>query len=284
MCGIAGINLVPAEGVAAREMMRRLLLAIEPRGREATGVAVPDPERGRIIVRKAATAATEFIAGDHLRIVEGAKSVICHTRLATKGSPRNAANNHPIAVARGRVVGVHNGRVANDDELFAALAAPRAGQVDSEAIFAAIAAARGEDEILQALGNVAGTAAVAWFDSEDAISGTLHLARLKWSPLSVAQTSEGSFLFASTVEALHRAARGAAEVSWVREVPEGTYLTVSGGSVERWRRFVPGVPLPASSASTRGGQRWPSSSGSKHRPGLAAVQLRRLTRQTGDMW
>ena len=53
----------------------------------------------------------------------------------TKGVPGLNDNNHPIRY--GRVVGVHNGHLDNDDELFARFGRPRSTPditVDSEAI------------------------------------------------------------------------------------------------------------------------------------------------------
>ena len=57
--------------------------------------------------------------------------------MQTKGTHRNNLNNHPITAKN--VVGVHNGMVYNDDELFKKYSdekyIERAGQVDSEAFF-----------------------------------------------------------------------------------------------------------------------------------------------------
>jgi glutamine phosphoribosylpyrophosphate amidotransferase len=55
--------------------------------------------------------------------------------MPTKGSPILNTNNHPIIA--GRVIGVHNGIINNDDALFSKYAnrIERAGQVDSEIIF-----------------------------------------------------------------------------------------------------------------------------------------------------
>ena len=57
----------------------------------------------------------------------------------TKGHPTILANNHPIR--HGAVVGIHNGIIVNDDELFAGHGIERAEPemtVDSEAIFALV--------------------------------------------------------------------------------------------------------------------------------------------------
>ena len=63
-----------------------------------------------------------------------------HTRDPTKGSPQIPSNNHPIV--RGDTIGIHNGTIKNDDEIFLRLidmkTSGRIGSVDSEAIFALI--------------------------------------------------------------------------------------------------------------------------------------------------
>ena len=61
-----------------------------------------------------------------------------HCRFKTKGHQRNNKNNHPIV--RDLVVGVHNGCLSNDDELFRKYSNhfARNAEVDSEIIFALV--------------------------------------------------------------------------------------------------------------------------------------------------
>ncbi|HEY76689.1 MAG TPA: hypothetical protein G4O00_11010 [Thermoflexia bacterium] len=59
--------------------------------------------------------------------------ILGHTRMPTKGDPLRNVNNHPLRTEH--VVGIHNGVISNDDELFARLGLPRAGEVDSEIAF-----------------------------------------------------------------------------------------------------------------------------------------------------
>ena len=69
-----------------------------------------------------------------------ATELLVHVRDFTKGHPSIAANNHPVR--HGPVVGVHNGRILNDDELLAEHSCARAEPemtVDSEAVFAVAA-------------------------------------------------------------------------------------------------------------------------------------------------
>ena len=94
-----------------------------------------------------------------------AHQLLAHVRDYTKGHPSLTANNHPIR--HGAVVGVHNGIIGNDDELFAQHAISRAEPgmtVDSEIIFALAERSRGRtSEVLEQLD---GTMATAWLDEE----------------------------------------------------------------------------------------------------------------------
>ena len=59
--------------------------------------------------------------------------ILGHTRQSTKGDPAFPRNNHPLRARA--VIGVHNGHINNDDELFARYHYPRKAHVDSEIIF-----------------------------------------------------------------------------------------------------------------------------------------------------
>jgi glucosamine 6-phosphate synthetase-like amidotransferase/phosphosugar isomerase protein len=63
-------------------------------------------------------------------------SAIGHCRTPTKGEPSNNLNNHPIVIDR--IVGIHNGVVMNDNELFQRFRLDRRAEVDTEIIFALI--------------------------------------------------------------------------------------------------------------------------------------------------
>ena len=82
----------------------------------------------------------------------GATQALVHVRDYTKGHPRIEANNHPIR--HGAVVGIHNGIIVNDEEIFARYGFPRAEPemtVDSEAIFALAEHSEGSSEALEEL-------------------------------------------------------------------------------------------------------------------------------------
>lgn len=148
MCGIAAILLHPqqrsgADWQAIREAFCANLEHNEARGREATGVAIVQ-DQGRVSLIKRPLAASDFVRSTEWlnllhQVGPDTTLLLGHTRLPTKGDPALFWNNHPIQA--GPILGVHNGEVANDDELFAWFGLPRAGQVDSEIIFRLIESA-----------------------------------------------------------------------------------------------------------------------------------------------
>lgn len=220
MCGIAGFCISDADygKIDTAAMVARLAELMEYRGKDATGVLTVN-KRGRIELRKAKIKATDFIKG-RAGIGTAAQVALIHTRASTQGSPDNPLNNHPIRV--GDVFGIHNGMIHNDDHIYQKHGWDRAGQVDSEAIFAAIHHLPIPGD---ALGQVDGSYAIAWVDA--AVNPrTLWLARGWQSPLYYAMTGTGSLVFASTKFAVEEAMeRGGINVSkeknFVVEAKEG---------------------------------------------------------------
>ncbi len=142
MCGIAAILLHPEnrsakDWRAIKHAFTMNLLSNEPRGTAATGIAVVDIS-GEVCIHKSPVPASRFIeATEYQRVIADVGSqttlILGHTRMPTKGDPGKNENNHPIRA--GTVVGVHNGELTNDDELFAQKRYARSGEVDSEIIF-----------------------------------------------------------------------------------------------------------------------------------------------------
>lgn len=198
MCGIAGLLLSPQDlqHVRVDDMIKTLALEIESRGKDATGVArltVSD----RLRVTKTPETATEFFM-KHPGMADGCRLALVHTRAWTTGTPKVLGNNHPIT--SGKITGIHNGVVQNDDALFAKFGWKRAAEVDSEAIFTAInnLGWREAMELLQ------GSIACAWYDTD--APGHLFTARHSSNPLNIGITESGSVIFASTNAAVAKAA------------------------------------------------------------------------------
>jgi glucosamine 6-phosphate synthetase-like amidotransferase/phosphosugar isomerase protein len=235
MCGIAGFCLNPKHNQNQTDLAAQMLLDIEHRGQDATGVAWINPASGNRVITKAPVAATKFIATDAgRRLCLNAQTAILHTRWATQGSPTVSNNNHPIP--RGKIVLTHNGHISNDDALFKQLKVKRHGQVDSEAVAALIAFTSAP--ITEVLSRVQGTAALAWI--EQGKGNTLHLARVNSSPLWIGQTKSGSLVYGSTQETIENAAVMLdSDLDWEYTAAEGEYFKVKNGKIVEHQNFTP---------------------------------------------
>lgn len=234
MCGIAGFcRSRTKHASSARSIAKQMLLDIEHRGTDATGIAYQDKKR--IVLNKKNVAATEFVKkSNHMLCNYNTELVICHTRYATQGCPTDNRNNHPIR--RGNITLVHNGHIDNDIKLFKQLGVKRNGQVDSEAAAAIIAYGKGS--IINKLERIQGSAALAWIDNRE--TNTLHLARLNTSPLWLGQSRDGSFFFGSTKQTVTNAVIVAGlELDWTYEASEGEYYKVKNGVIVEQLKFTP---------------------------------------------
>ena len=142
MCGLIAILLHPTKRPETdwqriRSLFVQNLIANEERGRDATGMALIQRD-GRFQLFKQPIPASDFVKtarSQEILNTLGPETVclLGHTRLPTKGSRWNNDNNHPLLTAH--TLGIHNGKIHNDDELFAKFCFPRQGEVDSEVIF-----------------------------------------------------------------------------------------------------------------------------------------------------
>jgi glucosamine--fructose-6-phosphate aminotransferase (isomerizing) len=231
MCGIAGYSLSPESQVDRTVVARALLAGIAERGGDAAGFAY----RGgsdKVTVHKQRTGASALV--ELIDVPQSATQLLVHVRDFTKGHPSLGANNHPIR--HGTVVGIHNGTIVNDDELFARNEIDRAAPdmtVDSEIIFALAERSRGRTA--RSLEQLVGSMATAWLDEG---RPELLLARGMGRPLWTG-TTHGAFFFASTRVALELVAQYAAVELRLREFPLGTVVAVDGGKVVARERFRP---------------------------------------------
>jgi glucosamine 6-phosphate synthetase-like amidotransferase/phosphosugar isomerase protein len=230
VCGIAGYSLGNGSEVNRTLAAQALLAGIAERGADAVGYAYR--EGTSVSVHKQQTGASALLDG--VALPPSTDEVLVHVRDYTKGHPAILANNHPIR--HGRVVGIHNGVIANDDELFAQHGLEREEPemtVDSEAIFALVDAFGASAETLEQL---VGAMAAAWVDERE--PGELHLARGVGRPLWIARGRHEVF-FASTRSALEIAEHALGATFLKSQVDEGRLLTLAGGSVTDTRRWTP---------------------------------------------
>jgi glucosamine--fructose-6-phosphate aminotransferase (isomerizing) len=242
LCGIAGYSLALDSTVERTVAARALLTGIAERGADAVGYAHRSPG-APIAVHKQRSGATALL--DRISVPEEATKLLVHVRDFTKGHPSLAANNHPVR--HGSVVGIHNGIIKNDDELFAQHGIARAEPgmtVDSEIIFALAERSRGRTaDVLQQL---YGSMATAWLDEGRA---ELLLARGLGRPLWLGHTKKELF-FASTRVALELVESYVGIKLRKSELPEGTIVAVESGKIVSRESFEPDrsfeeEPLPA---------------------------------------
>src|SRR5829696_4864538 len=231
MCGIAGYSVSGNSAVDRRLAAQALLAGIAERGADAVGYAWRDGSAAAHVHKQRGGAAGLL---DRIDMAAGATEVLVHVRDYTKGHPTIEANNHPIR--HGAVVGVHNGIIVNDEEVFARYGFARAHPemtVDSEAIFALAEHAQGSPEALEELH---GAMATAWLDERS--PSTLYLARAVGRPLWVGTRGKELF-FASTRDALEVLESTLRLTLRKREVDEGMLLHVEEGRVVTVHRFRP---------------------------------------------
>lgn len=230
MCGIAGYSVGIQARVDRTLAAQALLAGIAERGADAVGYAV----RGdaALDVHKQQTGATALL--EAIVVPPAARQALVHVRDYTKGHPTIAANNHPVR--HGHVVGIHNGIIANDEELFARHGIERYQPemtVDSEIIFALVDARGSRTEVLEELH---GAMAAAWIDERDA--AVLHVARGIGRPLWLARGRHEVF-FASTREALEVVERALGTTLFKTQVEEGRLLSLVDGELVDERRWSP---------------------------------------------
>lgn len=233
MCGIAGFSFHDRCQVDPWQATRVLLSSVAERGADAAGAAYELD--GDVVVEKQPGGASTFL--DVVRVPPQVRELLVHVRDFTKGRPSLMANNHPIR--HGNIVGVHNGKISNDDLIFADLGRERFEEgmtVDSEAIFASLDAA-GTDQAA-GLERLTGSLATGWFDERQ--PGRIFLARGHARPLWTAQTMRRDAIFwASTLEALEVVEDFLGLMLHKRPVRPGTILEVTGGRIVATRRFSP---------------------------------------------
>lgn len=133
MCGIAGFHIKDEyRDKVTPAMLERLvdglLLGIESRGKDATGFVAVSADGKKIKMQKKNTTAENFIQTRH-KLPKNVKTVLLHTRAATKGTPEDNPNNHPVVYKS--CFATHNGVIRNDDKLFEDMEIERPAEVDS---------------------------------------------------------------------------------------------------------------------------------------------------------
>lgn len=134
MCGIFGLIANPSSGLTqskSTEIIKKLFILSESRGKESAGIAVKNTADKKIQVVKHSIPASQLVASeeykkfiqntlqsafDSNKKISHPFAVIAHARLVTNGSQENNNNNQPVIKAGS--VAVHNGIITNVEELW----------------------------------------------------------------------------------------------------------------------------------------------------------------------
>jgi glucosamine 6-phosphate synthetase-like amidotransferase/phosphosugar isomerase protein len=230
MCGIAGYSLSSECDVDRTLAAQALLAGIAERGADAVGYAYRNG--GGVHVHKQRSGASKLL--DRIEVPQHASKVLVHVRDYTKGHPMIEANNHPVR--HGSVIGVHNGIILNDEEIFAEHGFERATPgmtVDTEAI---LALAELTESRAKALEELRGSMAAAWIDERR--HDLVYCARGIGRPLWVGESKHATF-FASTGLALEVVEHYTGVTLRRRAIDEGTLLTLNDGRIVKQKRFKP---------------------------------------------
>ena len=127
MCGIFGFVVSKNANYSAKflnDSLDQLAILSESRGKDSSGLCAFNQDEGRIDVLKGPERVTNLINGvkaksilsNALKSRKSACYAFGHARLVTNGSQLNNMNNQPVV--KDGIVAVHNGIVANADELW----------------------------------------------------------------------------------------------------------------------------------------------------------------------
>jgi glutamine amidotransferase-like protein len=210
VCGIGGIVKMSDKPIEESQIST-LLLGLEQRGREASGVVLVDKDTGELHIHKDGVTASTFVETkgykefleEHLSAKT--KTVLVHCRLHTIGTPRDNLNNHPLFAEHCAVV--HNGHVSNHREQFTKMGLARKAEVDSDIIRAICDKEGLTHKTVRELSKLSGSIASAIVDKR--VPNSLLLVR-SGNPLCLG-TSDDQIIFASLQKVVAEASK-----TWVK--------------------------------------------------------------------
>jgi glucosamine--fructose-6-phosphate aminotransferase (isomerizing) len=208
MCGIFGIIANEKSKLTKSqtdEMVNRLFVLSEARGKESAGIAIKNSALNTISVFKKSIAASKLIATEEYNeyyrksfdglfneqhVLTHSFALIAHARLVTNGTQENNNNNQPCI--KDGAIAVHNGIITNVDELWLKYSnLNRIYEVDTEVLLSIIRdnLNRSKDlikSIQKGFEEIEGTASIAVLQND---SNNVFIA-----------TNNGSLYYASNVD------------------------------------------------------------------------------------
>lgn len=234
MCGICGIHRF-SDAPIDRDMVDILILNNQNRGLEAAGVALQQAN-GDVVVYKNDLTPYEFVTSPAYEtfMEENLKAdtvtVLGHTRKATKGSPRQNNNNHPMFA--GVTAVVHNGQIHDEDRWFKDWKLERKAETDSD-IFRAVLDEEGfTKKAVNQLAKLNGNGAFAAISTK--YPGKLLLGR-SGNPIELAATAD-FLMFSSEKSPIFKALRPFRQVYGImmREMTPVNYFMIGMQDHSAW--------------------------------------------------
>ena len=225
MCGIAGIfSPTNSKSFDRVNLSRELLLAIEKRGKHATGYAYIDD--GETVIEKADIRARDFVQMAPMFVDPfdaTPRTILLHARFATTGTPAFDQNNHPIHSKISGMTLIHNGWLTNEKHILRKYKLQKDAEVDSETVlrlieyFVSKKKKRISTAIKLAMRELKGRFACALISEK--FPNTLWLWRSNYPISAFHDKRSGALIFASTHELLATALRYA-------NVTDGKFIDV----------------------------------------------------------
>lgn len=254
MCGIFGVMATAGSNAPAdliEESVNGLFRLSESRGKESAGLAVLSSDSIHIL--KQPIPASRFIrASTYRRVLSGiarngngngrlrhSVAVMGHSRLVTNGAQEDNRNNQPVVA--GDIVGIHNGIIVNDEELWQQFPdMQRHYEVDTEVLLSLIRRFCQEGSSLveaakRAFEAIDGCAAVSLFftDFDHVLlatnNGSLYLCQSRTTPFCL-YASEEFILKQLLRSSALREALGKYDLTPLRS-GEGYMLDLNAGSI-----------------------------------------------------
>ncbi len=274
MCGIFGIMAAGQSNVPTdlvEESVKRLFRLSESRGKESAGLALLSGDS--ISVLKQPIPASRFIRTSTYRRVLGnivrngngnghlrhPVAIMGHSRLVTNGAQEDNRNNQPVVA--GDIVGIHNGIIVNDRELWQKYPdMQRRYEVDTEVLLSLIRRFCRQGDSLpeaakRAFEAIDGCAAVSLFFSDfDHVllatnNGSLYLCQSRTSPFCLYASEE--FILRQMLRSSDlREALGDYELIPLRS-GEGRLLDLNAGAITAFSFRGNGATMPDIRATGR---------------------------------
>jgi len=247
VCGLAG-SLNYGAARPHPEVLKAMLVAQTPRGRDSTGIAFN--KDGKIWALKEAVEPRAFVANTvpagAWKDIARSPIILMHARHATQGPKTDNRNNHPVLACEW--VTVHNGQIRNDDPLIQmyGMTAERPADVDTVAINMALAQGDTVEESIKHLSMLEGTA--TFMAMNETRPEQLLIGRINGPPLYFHLDKKAQIMYwSSDVDGLRSTGRGGfGDLKFVNvsTMPNNTVFLYDNGTIRQFKIEVRPFYMP----------------------------------------